>query len=49
MKRKGIYIPLELWNLGELHPNERVLLAEVASFEDKNNHALQETNTLPSC
>lgn len=36
MKRKGIYIPLELWNLGELHPNERVLLAEVASFEDKN-------------
>lgn len=35
MKRTGVFIPIEVWNLGELHPNERVLLAEVASFEDK--------------
>ena len=31
--RKGIFIPLAVWNLGELHPNERVLLAEVLNFE----------------
>ena len=30
-----MFIPLEIWNLSKLHPNERVLLAEVASFEDK--------------
>ena len=35
MKRSGVFIPIEVWNLSELHPNERVLLAEVASFEDK--------------
>ena len=35
MKRTGVFIPIEVWNLSELHPNERVLLAEVASFEDK--------------
>ena len=35
MKRTGVFIPIEIWNLGELHPNERVLLAEVASFEEK--------------
>lgn len=33
MKRKYVSIPIEIWNLSELHPNERVLLAEVASFE----------------
>ena len=31
--RKGIFVPLDIWNLGELHPNERVLLAEVLNFE----------------
>ena len=31
--RKGIFVPLAVWNLGELHPNERVLLAEVLNFE----------------
>jgi DNA-binding Lrp family transcriptional regulator len=35
MKRTCVLIPIEVWNLSELHPNERVLLAEVASFEDK--------------
>jgi len=35
VKRTGVFIPIEIWNLSELHPNERVLLAEVASFEDK--------------
>ena len=35
MKRTGVFIPIEIWNLSELHPNERVLLAEVASFEEK--------------
>jgi DNA-binding MarR family transcriptional regulator len=35
VKRTGVFIPIEVWNLSELHPNERVLLAEVASFEDK--------------
>mgnify|MGYP003653448831 CR=1 FL=1 len=35
MKRSCVLIPIEIWNLSELHPNERVLLAEVASFEDK--------------
>lgn len=35
MKRTGFFIPIEVWNLSELNPNERVLLAEVASFEDK--------------
>ncbi len=34
MKRKYINIPIEIWNLSELHPNERVLLAEVASFKE---------------
>ena len=28
-------IPIEIWNLSELHPNERVLLAEVASFDEQ--------------
>lgn len=27
-------IPIQIWNLSELHPNERVLLAEVASFDE---------------
>jgi DNA-binding Lrp family transcriptional regulator len=35
VKRSCVLIPIEIWNLSELHPNERVLLAEVASFEDK--------------
>ena len=35
MKRSCVLIPIEIWNLSELHPNERVLLAEVASFEGK--------------
>ena len=35
MKRSCVLIPIEIWNLSELHPNERVLLAEVASFEAK--------------
>ena len=34
MKRKYINIPIDIWNLSELHPNERVLLAEVASFKE---------------
>ena len=34
MKRKYVSIPIEIWNLSELHPNERVLLAEVASFKE---------------
>jgi DNA-binding MarR family transcriptional regulator len=33
--RKGIFIPVDIWNLGELHPNERVLLAEVLNFESQ--------------
>lgn len=33
--RKGIFIPLNIWNLSELHPNERVLLAEVLNFESQ--------------
>ena len=33
--RKGIFVPLDIWNLGELHPNERVLLAEVLNFESQ--------------
>ena len=36
LKRKGIFIPEDIWQLSELPPNERVVLAEVASFE-KNN------------
>jgi len=36
VKRKYVSIPIEIWNLSELHPNERVLLAEVASFDDQN-------------
>jgi DNA-binding MarR family transcriptional regulator len=36
MKRKYVSIPIDIWNLSELHPNERVLLAEVASFDDQN-------------
>lgn len=35
MKRKYVSIPIEIWNLSELHPNERVLLAEVASFDEQ--------------
>ena len=31
--KDGLWIPIEIWRLGELHPNERVLLAEVAGFE----------------
>ena len=31
--RDGIWIPWEIWQLSELHPNERVLLAVVAGFE----------------
>ena len=34
MKRKYINIAIAIWNLSELHPNERVLLAEVASFKE---------------
>ena len=34
MNRKYINIPIEIWHLSELHPNERVLLAEVASFKE---------------
>ena len=34
MNRKYISIPIDIWNLSELHPNERVLLAEVASFKE---------------
>ena len=33
MNRKYVSIPIDIWNLGELHPNERVLLAEVLNFE----------------
>ena len=33
--RKYVSIPIEIWNLSELHPNERVLLAEVASFDEQ--------------
>ena len=33
MSRKYVSIPIDIWNLGELHPNERVLLAEVLNFE----------------
>ena len=33
MKRQFIQIPIEIWNLDQLHPNERVLLAEVLNFE----------------
>ena len=33
MKRQFIQIPIEIWNLDQLHPNERVLLAEVMNFE----------------
>ena len=36
MSRKYVSIPIDIWNLSELHPNERVLLAEVASFDDQN-------------
>lgn len=35
MSRKYVSIPIEIWNLSELHPNERVLLAEVASFDEQ--------------
>lgn len=35
MKRAGLFIPIDIWNLGELHPNERVLLAEVLNFESQ--------------
>lgn len=31
--RDGIWIPWEIWQLSELHPNERVVLAVVAGFE----------------
>jgi len=33
VSRKYVSIPIDIWNLGELHPNERVLLAEVLNFE----------------
>ena len=33
MSRDGIWIPWEIWQLSELHPNERVVLAVVAGFE----------------
>ena len=33
MKRQFVQIPIEIWNLDQLHPNERVLLAEVLNFE----------------
>ena len=36
MSRKYLKIPMDIWNLSELKPNERVLLAEVASFEANN-------------
>ncbi len=32
MERKGIWIPLEIWHL-DIAPMDRVLLAEVASFQ----------------
>jgi DNA-binding MarR family transcriptional regulator len=35
VKRAGLFIPIDIWNLGELHPNERVLLAEVLNFESQ--------------
>ena len=35
MSRKYVSIPIDIWNLGELHPNERVLLAEVLNFESQ--------------
>ena len=33
--RKGVFIPLNIWQISELNPNERVLLAEVASFNEQ--------------
>ena len=33
MSRDGIWIPWDIWQLSELHPNERVVLAVVAGFE----------------
>jgi DNA-binding MarR family transcriptional regulator len=33
VNRTAIHIPIDIWKLGELHPNERVLLAEVLNFE----------------
>lgn len=33
LNRKFLKIPMDIWNLSDLKPNERVLLAEVASFE----------------
>ena len=33
--RKGVFVPLEIWHISELNPNERVLLAEVASFNEQ--------------
>ena len=35
MNRKGVFVPLEIWHISELNPNERVLLAEVASFNEQ--------------
>ena len=35
MKRSGVFVPIEIWNLKDLHPNERVLLAEVENFESQ--------------
>jgi DNA-binding MarR family transcriptional regulator len=35
VSRKYVSIPIDIWNLGELHPNERVLLAEVLNFESQ--------------
>ena len=42
MKRTGIWIPLEIWEL-DLAPMDRVLLAEVASFAE-NGKACFMTN-----
>ena len=46
MKRKYVSIPIDIWNLSELHPNERVLLAEVASFEQNGRECFMSNERL---
>jgi DNA-binding Lrp family transcriptional regulator len=46
VKRKYINIPIDIWNLSELHPNERVLLAEVASFEQNGRECFMSNESL---
>lgn len=46
MNRKYVSIPIEIWNLSELHPNERVLLAEVASFEQNGKQCFMSNEHL---